>query len=63
MMISSALIAMIMKHQSVGVSGGVFALFSYALPYILYTEPAKAKKLTPPPETKAVAKPDGFPNY
>jgi hypothetical protein len=56
LMISSATIAMIMKHQSAGVQGLVFGLAAYALPYILYTEPQWDKKLTPPPATKEAAK-------
>lgn len=56
LMISSATMAMIMKHQSGGVQGLVFGLAAYALPYILYTEPQWNKKLIPPPATKEVAK-------
>jgi hypothetical protein len=56
LMISSATLAMIMKHQSAGVQGLVFGLAAYALPYILYTEPQWDKKLTPPAAKKEVAK-------
>jgi len=52
LMISSATIAMLMKHQSAGVQGLVFGLAAYALPYILYTEPQWNKKLIPPPTKK-----------
>jgi glucan phosphoethanolaminetransferase (alkaline phosphatase superfamily) len=55
-MISSATLAMVMKHQSVGVQAFVFGLATYALPYILYTEPQWDKRAPVP--TKEVAKDD-----
>jgi glucan phosphoethanolaminetransferase (alkaline phosphatase superfamily) len=53
LMISSALVAMILKAQPVATSASVFTLASYALPYILYTEPQYAKKLSKPVEAPA----------
>jgi len=60
MMISSATLAMVMKHQSVGVQAFVFGLATYALPYILYTEPQWDKKLIPPPTKKEESKNDDY---
>jgi hypothetical protein len=56
LMIFSAIVAMIMKPQSVGVQSSVFGLTAYALPYILYTEPQWNKKLSATPEKKEAAK-------
>jgi hypothetical protein len=55
MMIGSAIIAMLMKAQPAAISSSFFTLVSYALPYILYTEP-QAKKLSPPAAPAKVAK-------